>query len=347
MKGSGFPFVSSIHFSPSQVKTLASTLSARRVVRVYPGLCAAAMQAGHSAALAVWTLARHVDARGAGRVDAGDLRATALSRSGPRWTKSKFYRAVREARALGLLEVVDLQRTRHGRAGDGKVIVLRSLARAALALGVTDVGAAPVIVRLSALRTPQIFKAALLAAFKGARSHHTHNPISRGALRTAAGPCARTQRSYERLHNSRHDGQVKTVRNFELTGLRAALLPELNQIRRGKYFLRCGKVIRSLPNSYDASALRTGGRSGLRKVNHVISGGLLNSAGGQHKRVYFASAETAEAAEEKARKSERKTARGVPSGLQPNPAQKRFYPTGHARTGARLWREWSSKKCTV
>jgi hypothetical protein len=248
-----------------------------------------------------------------------DLRAEGMKL----WSRSKTYSAIRDAARLGLLAVVTRQR-------DGaRVVALRSLATVAQVFKVSDLGARPVLARLSALRTAATFKAAAFCAYVAGRSGETTRPISRETLRGLTGIGRRTQARYERRNNGRRNGQTRRRPNFAVIGHGPVAGARENV--HGACFMWGGAVVRPLPNSY-SSTLATASGSRLRKVSRALKGGLVASGAGQHTaRVFFTDAETARKA------AQRHETDGRPTALQPAVAQ-RFYKDRRAHHGAGVWR---------
>jgi hypothetical protein len=291
----------------------------RTAGRLYPGLVTVATRKGHAAPLAVWHLARALDTRGAGRVLLGDLRGEGMKL----WSRSKTYSAIREAARLGLVAVVTRRR-------DGaRVVTLRSLAHVAKVFNIADLGARPVLARVSALRTAATFKAAVFSAFHAGRKGDTARPISRQTLQTLTGIGRRTQARYERRNNDRHNGQVRRRANFAVLAQGPEALPGARENVHGACYTYGGAVVRPMPNSY-TSTLATVSGSKLRKMN--LKGGLVDSGAGQHKaRVFFPDAKSARKA------ASREQEQGKPTGLQPAVSQ-RFYRDRLAYRGAGVWR---------
>lgn len=235
-------------------------------------------------ALALWHLARALDGAGQGRVPLADLRAAGRKL----WRKHTYCRALREAQALELVEVVE-------RRADGElVVVYRSALKVADWLGLQHVGARKVTIPVSALRSAKAFKAALWAAYHAGRIQNTGRPISRDTLTELTGVSRRTQRRYEAS-----TGHVTATRNSVVVGHGLGDLRAAREFIHGGCFIPggspTGPVHQPLPNSYRAT-LPLGSRSAARKLNRTLSGALLISPGGQHKRVFFESAAKAEKA---------------------------------------------------
>jgi hypothetical protein len=287
-------------------------------VRLYPGLVSIATRKGHAAPLAVWHLARALDLAGAGRVELEDLRAEGMKL----WSRSKTYSAIREAARLGMVALVN-------RRSDGaRVVALRGLEYVARLFNVSDVGARPVLARVSALRTAGTFKAAVFSAFHAGRKGATTRPISRETLQTLTGIGRRTQSRYEARNNGRRNGQVKRRANFAVLGPWQALEAAREDVH-GACYLYGGAAVRPLPNSYRSTAeLASGSR--LRKINRAL-GDPGGSGAGKHTRVYFDDAESARKA------ANREQQQGRPTALQPAIFQ-RFYKDRLAYGGAGVWR---------
>ena len=242
-------------------------------VSIFPGLVSVATRRGHAAPLAAWHLARAMDEPGAGRVMLDDLRAAGMKL----WSRSKCYSAIREAARLGLVDLV-------ARRSDGaRVVRLRSLARVAEIFNIADVGARPVLARVSALKTAGTFRAAVFCAVHAGRQGDTARPISRATLQDLTGIGRRTQTRYERRNNDRRNGQVYRRPNFAVLGYGPDALRAIRDTTYPGAYLYGGAVVRPLPNSY-SSTLTVASGSKLRKVNRTLMGGLVVGGAGQHTR---------------------------------------------------------------
>jgi hypothetical protein len=298
-------------------------MSLRQPVRVYSGLTPAAMQKQTAGALALWYMARSLDSRGAGVIDEQDLKECALEI----WSRDKFYRAYRRARELGMM--VNGTRRRDGQ----KITVLRSLATVARLMGAWSLGAAPVVIRLSALRTVGTFKAALFAAWHAGRDSNGR-PISRETITGIVGISAPTQRRYEKQHNARRDGQITPQRNFLMTGLKTDSLTYARENLHPGCYLYGSYVVRPLPNTYSSTLKRASHRT-AHKVNSGLKRDLLNLSGdGQRrpKRLFYDNADIAKQATKRSRREER----GKPSAFVDN--RLAMYQERSSFRGAGIWR---------
>lgn len=228
----------------------------------YPSLINGVMSKGHSAAFALWHMARLVDEPGSGQIEMSSLMEFALRL----WSTDKFYRAVRDATRIGLIEVVTRRRDR------AKCVRAVSLEKAARAGSVHDLGEHGVWIEVDSMRTAKSFRAALFSAFHAGRGN-SDNPISRKKLREATSVPERTQRRYERI-----DGTVNVTRNCALTDIPPEGLEYAQDTIHPGCYVKDGQVVRPLPNSYTATQT-THRSSTLRKVNHVLSGGVLPKTG--------------------------------------------------------------------
>ncbi len=295
-------------------------------VKLYPGLIAETCRTSHGAsrarALALWSLARAVDLQGTGRMDYALLREWA----GEIWSDDKFYRALREAVALGLMRIARRNPDRT------KVIVMTSLEKIARALGVERLGAAPIVVKIGALRTATTFKAALFGAFQTARARNSERPISREILHSLSGVSRVTQLHYEKQLG----GAIQKQTNYLLLNCAADSLSAMREFVHGACFCVGEQVARRLPNAYRGRMVKASA-SRLKKVNRKLKAHRLmvhpDVGPGRFRRLFF---DSSRGLDQDARKN--LDAPGIPTGLQPALILTRFVKAGETSGGGALWR---------
>lgn len=243
--------------------------------------------------LALWHMLRTLDESGKGWIERDLAREYSLTI----WSRDKFYRALREAKKLGIVH--------DGWWGNRKVIRMASLLRTAQSMKVTHLGYRAVFIDLEDLRTAATFKRAMFSAFHTGRSRKPRSPISRKTITDITGLPRRTQRRYEK-----ESGVITAQRNWKLTGLAPEGLEWARDNWHGACRVIAGQVVIPKPNSYVSSLARSGRRT-VREVNKHLRDGLSTKSDGRHLRMYFEDGAQAERAGRKDRGIQ-----GVPTGLQ-------------------------------
>lgn len=250
-------------------------------IRLYSGFSSSAKRKGYSGALALWTLARAIDAQGSGRITAAELRQAAIDELG--WSRAKFQRGYRDALSSGL---ITKQRTH---------LYLTGLVRTAQLLQIDSLGHLFVDVPAKVLKSSQTFRAALWAAFHTGRPTQPRKklsaPISRATLTELSGVGRKTQARYERRHNASRVGQIKKQTNYQiLHGLKESDLRGARENIHPACFMYYGQVAKPMPNSY--KSLVQSGRGRLKKANRALRSLVCIGAGANAKvrKLYYASA---------------------------------------------------------
>jgi hypothetical protein len=187
------------------------------VIKVYPLLGLSLVKRNRVAGYGLWTLARSLDTAGSGRAVYSAVRSAAVAIMGA----DRFKRALAQGQHAGMFHI-----SRSSRSGGVKYLYLSGLLTVARGAGCDSVGAVPVFIEDSALKSSAEFKAALWAAFHAGRSRKAAgNPISRETLETITEIPARTQREYE------HRAGVIVTRNYAVSEITAAK-PERKQLTK-------------------------------------------------------------------------------------------------------------------
>jgi len=297
-------------------------LTSELQLKAHAYLAAAMLKAGHTEAFALWLLARALDAAGQGHVALGALRAHALALG---LTLHRFDRMLRQAERADFVQ--------RGRLHEqGETLFYRSLLDVAQRydLPVNGLGW-PVWVAPTAITGAKRWKAMLLAALLEGRSQAApEQPISCQTILNLTGVAERTQREYRKFVG------VKACRHYLLLDISAQPgiaegLRDCN-IVPGAFAFRDSKsgqsvVARPLPQSYTTSLARAP-RGTSRKVNELLRHALLENGGGQRAlklrqhRIFW---DDRQAAEEAHRGANVRPLDGIPSGLQEDVPDERFY----------------------
>jgi hypothetical protein len=264
------------------------TTAAPKALKIYPTLAAAILREQMTSAARVWFLLRMLDTEGRGWVSFEDAQEALVGTETVfhLFGKRHFRRLLQQGR--GIFWERDKER-----------LWLRSLAKVAVALNVTQLQGYRVMLPLSKLSGPLgDFRAHLYSVVHGGRQRELQRkPISRVMMTTITGLSRRTQRSYEVRAKVRVQANQAIGERWTEAGWREACwrhgpaafefvdyLGKMGPIRQ-RY------IAWQLPNNY-LSPLKPGGVGRKRQLNKQIADLRMKRGAGngnRQRRRYFSS----------------------------------------------------------